>query len=395
MGRCQEGRPDVLGDERDGIMKKSWDRKWYTDEFLRELKATERTVSDGNLKIIEKHAPDAKSDLGVDPRLLGGPLGRNAKRMALLPGFIVDNMKMKLSGKGLANFRENSLKPASATCTKAEFELTDTFVAAEDGYRIPVRIYRDGTCGDGCGCLYFMHGGGFVGGGPSPYDEVWKVFVEKFHMVVVSVDYRLLPENPYPTLYDDCFCVLQWIYHHSDVLHIDRTRIFVTGDSAGGNLAQSCSTRAKGTDMVRGQLLLYATLNLFCVEDDYYRLDGKNFSYEPTQKRISRCITSQMKIMVDTFHSMQKDVGITEPDPYCNPYTFDAAGNPPTFISVGALDFLKNDNIAWAHKLQDAGVPVEVIVYNGMGHGYLSAMGVFPQAEDVIDEMGAFIRKYS
>lgn len=123
-------------------------------------------------------------------------------------------------------------------------------------------------------------------------------------------------------------------------------KYFCHGRQRRREARQSCSTQAKGTDMVRGQLLLYATLNLFCVEDDYYRLDGKNFPYEPTQKRISRCITSQMKIMVGTFHGMQKDVGITEPDPYCNPYTFHAAGNPPTFISVDALDFLKNDNIA-------------------------------------------------
>lgn len=376
-------------------MKKSWDQKWYTDEFLQELKSTERVVTDGDLEISEKFAPDAKSDIAIDPRLLGGPLGRNAKRMALLPDFLVNRLKMKMDGKGLANFRKNSLQTASAICTKAEFEITDTFVTADDDYKIPVRIYRNEECRDGCGCLYFIHGGGFVGGGISPYDEVWKVFVEKFHMVVVSVDYRLLPENPYPTIYDDCYCVLKWIYHNADILRIDKMRIFVTGDSAGGNLAQSCSTRAKGTDLVRGQLLLYATLNLFGVEDQYYRLDGKNFTYEPTQKRISRCVTSQLKIMVDTFHSMQNVVGITQPDPYCNPYTFDAAGNPPTFISVGALDFLKNDNIAWAHKLQDAGVFVKVVVYNGMGHGYLNAMGVFPQAEDVIDEMGEFIRKCS
>lgn len=152
-------------------MKKSWDKKWYTEEFLQELKATKRTVTEGDLRIIEKYAPDAKSPIAVDPRLLGGPLGRNAKRMALLPGFIVNKLKMKMDHKGLAHFRKNSLRPASAICTKAYFELTDTFVTAQDGYRIPVRIYRNEECGNG----------GFIGGGLTPYDEVWKVFVEKFH----------------------------------------------------------------------------------------------------------------------------------------------------------------------------------------------------------------------
>lgn len=376
-------------------MKKSWDKKWYSDEFLQKLKATERISMDGTLEITEKYAPDAISDIGIDPRLLGGPLGRNAKMMSLLPNFILDKFKMKLDDKGIADFRKNSLQIASAVCTKAQFDIKDTVVTAKDGYQIPIRIYRNEECTPGCGCLYFMHGGGFIGGGIAPYDEVWKVFVEKFHMVVVSVDYRLLPENPYPTLYEDCYCVLEWIYNNSDTLHINKSHIFLTGDSAGGNLAQYCSTCAKGTDMVCGQLLLYATLNLFCVEDKYYKLDGKNFLYDSKQKKLSSCITRQLKIMVDTFHSMQDTVGVKKPDSYCNPYTFDASGNPPTFISVGALDFLKNDNIAWAHKLQDAGVPVKVIVYNGMGHGYLNAMGVFPQAEDVIDEMGKFIQNCS
>ena len=81
-----------------------------------------------------------------------------------------------------------------------------------------------------------------------------------------------------------------------------------------------------------------------------------------------------------------------QPDDLCNPYTSDPAGNPPTFLSVGALDYLRNDTVAWAHKLHDAGVPTRLVMYNGMGHGFLNAMGVFPQAEDLLDEMGAFIQ---
>lgn len=374
--------------------KKSWDKKWYTDEFLNELKATARVKKDGDLVYTEKYATDALSDIAIDPRLLGGPLGKNAKMMSVLPDFLIKRMSMSLGEKGLANFRKKCDKVSSAVCVRGGVDLADSTVKAKDGYDIPIRIYKNEKCEPGCPCLFFMHGGGFIGGSIPPYDEVWKVFVEKFNMVVVSAAYRLLPENPYPTPHEDCFCVLEWIYGNPEQLGIDKTKIFVTGDSAGGNLAQYCSTRAKGTDMVRGQLLLYPTLNIFKIEDQYYKLDGKNFEYEPKQKKLSRCVTGQLEIMVNSFHKMSEAVGVTEPDPYCNPYTFDASGNPPTFISVGALDFLKNDCIAWAHKLKDAGVPVKVVVYNGMGHGYLNAMGVFPQAEDVADEMGQFIKEY-
>lgn len=374
--------------------KKSLDKKWYTDEFLQQLKATANVRIDGDLEIIEKYAPDAVSNIAVDPRLLNGVQGRSAKKMALLPDFIWDRIKMKMDDKAILNFRKSCDQVYSAVCVKSGIDIEDATVSAGDGYPIPIRIYRSEKCTSGCGCLYFMHGGGFIGGSLPPYEEAWKVFVEKFNMVAVSVDYRLMPENPYPTPHEDCYCVLEWIYNNADVLRIDKTHIFVCGDSAGGNLAQYCSTRAKGAGMVRGQLLLYATLNMFGIEDRYYKLDGKNFIYEPKQKKISRCITRQLEMMVKGVQ-YNDIIGIAAPDPYCNPYTFDAEGNPPTFISVGALDFLKNDNIAWAHKLQDAGVSVKVVVYNGMGHGYLNAMGVFPQAEDVVDEMGQFIQEHS
>lgn len=85
-------------------------------------------------------------------------------------------------------------------------------------------------------------------------------------------------------------------------------------------------------------------------------------------------------------------IGIKKPDKYNNPYSFDVLSDIPTFISVGALDFLKKDAFAWAHKLNDKGIDLKLVVYNGLGHGYINATGVFPQAEDLIDEMGEFIK---
>lgn len=371
--------------------KKSWNKKWYTDEFLQQLKNTERVKIDNGLEITEKYAPDAVSDIGIDPRLLGGPLGKNAKIMMLLPEFIIDKIKIKADKKTIESFRENSNKPASAVCVKSGIDIENTFVNDNNGYRIPIRIYKNKYCKTGSSCLYFMHGGAFIGGSISPYDEVWKVFVEKFNIPVISAEYRLMPENPYPIPHQDCYTVLKWIYNHADMLGIDKSHIFVAGDSAGGNLAQYCSTLAKKTDMVRGQILLYATLNIFKIEDKYFSKKG-DFTYEPKQKRLSSRVTKQLEMMVNCFDTV---FDVKEPDPYLNPYSFDASGNPPTLISVGALDYLKTENIAWAHKLYDAGVPVKTIVYNGMGHGYLNAMGVFPQSEDIVDEIGRFIKEYS
>ena len=230
--------------------KKSWDHKWYTDEFLAELKATACTVMDGGLPVTVKYAPDAGSELAIDPRLLGGPLGRNAKKMALLPDFLLDRVKMRTDSKGIAAFRKNCDQVSSAVCVRGGMELLDGTVIAADGYEIPIRVYRSEGCRPGCPCLYFMHGGGFIGGGIRPYDEVWKVFVEKFHVVVVSAAYRLLPENPYPMPYEDCFRVLEWIHTNAALLDIDP-------DDAAGLWYRR---HPEDTRMYAGQLMLLPAL---------------------------------------------------------------------------------------------------------------------------------------
>ena len=317
-------------------------------------------------------------------------MGKMARSTGLVPNFILDRVKIPVTPKILAGFRAGCDRVSYAKCVQAQIEVRDSTVPAADGYPIPIRTYNSAQCAPGSPCLYFIHGGAFVGGTLRPYDEGWKLFVEKFRMPVVAVDYRLLPEHPYPTLYDDCCRVLEWLGGDGALeLHIDPKAVFVVGDSAGGNLAQGCATRYKGTHRVRGQLLLYPTLNLFGTTDRYYHPKETDYHPAPGQQKLAMGLVRQMELLSRSGKSF---LGIPKPDDLCNPYTSDPAGNPPTFLSVGALDYLRNDTVAWAHKLHDAGVTTRLVMYNGMGHGFLNAMGVFPQAEDLLDEMGAFIQ---
>ena len=373
------------------MVKKTWDHKWYTDEFLQSPKVTARLEHDGDVAYVVKHAPDAVSELGIDPRMLGGPIGRLAKRLCIVPGCAFDFVRLPINAAILGVFRKSFSKVSSADCRIRDVSVQDDFAVARDGHKIPTRIYKrnDGRCGI---CLYFMHGGAFIGGTLDPYDECWKMFASKFGVTVISVDYRLLPENPYPTSYNDCLDALCYIYEHAEAYAIDRDRIFVCGDSAGGNLAQACTNAAEGASMVRGQLLLYPTLNLFCIEGKYYKKGIDDFTFEPTQKLLSKGVVRQMQALVR--FDIEK-IGMVRPGRLNNPYSFGVTCDTPTFISVGALDYLRKDAFGWAHKLTDAGVEVKMVVYNGLGHGYINATGVFPQAEDVIDEMGTFVLGHS
>ena len=388
IGHIKVGRTRAYGGE---MVKKTWDHEWYTDEFLQSPKVTARLEHDGDVAYVVKHAPDAVSELGIDPRMLGGPIGRLAKRLCIVPGCAFDFVRLPINAAILGVFRKSFSKVSSADCRIRDVSVQDDFAVARDGHKIPTRIYKrnDGRCGI---CLYFMHGGAFIGGTLDPYDECWKMFASKFGVTVISVDYRLLPENPYPTSYNDCLDALCYIYEHAEAYAIDRDRIFVCGDSAGGNLAQACTNAAEGASMVRGQLLLYPTLNLFCIEGKYYKKGIDDFTFEPTQKLLSKGVVRQMQALVR--FDIEK-IGMVRPDRLNNPYSFGVTCDTPTFISVGALDYLRKDAFGWAHKLTDAGVEVKMVVYNGLGHGYINATGVFPQAEDVIDEMGTFVLGHS
>ena len=335
-------------------MKKSWDKKWYSDEFLQKLKNTAYEKYDNDLKYTVKYPPDAISKLGIDPRMLGGPIGKTAKLLRFVPDFIFNRIPTNVNQNKINMFRK------SGDCIKTK------------------------------ACLVYIHGGAFIAGSLKPYDEALKMLVDKFKIKAISIDYRLLPENPYPTLYNDCFEVIKYIYNKAEAFEIDKSKIFVCGDSAGGNLAQACTAYFAKTDIIKAQLLLYPTLNLFQVEDKYYKKGLKDFTLEPKQKGLSKGVIRQMQTLAKC--DVTK-IGITKPDKFNNPYSFDIESNIPTFISVGSLDFLKKDAFAWAHKLNDKGIDVKLVVYNGLGHGYINATGVFPQAEDLIDEMGKFIYK--
>ena len=368
--------------------KKSFDKKWYSEEFLNELKRTAYAEADGNLTYTAKYAPDAVSKYGIDPRMLGGPIGKMARKLRLVPDFVLKGIHLKITERSLGFFRKGCDRISYANCHIKGVSIKNKHIKASDGFDIPIRIYENAECEVTRTAMIFIHGGAFVGGTLAPYDESLKMLVDKFAVKVISIDYRLLPENAYPAPYSDCFDVLEYISRSCGEFKIDKDRIFVCGDSAGGNIAQACSTKYKGTGKIKAQLLLYPTLNMFGFTDEYYKKGYSDYKFEPSQKSVSKGVIKQMQMLT---RCNFKQIGILSPDEYNNPYIFDASGNVPTFITVGALDYLKKDAVAWAHKLANANVKTKLVVYNGLGHGYLNATGVFPQAEDVIDEMGNFI----
>ena len=209
------------------------------------------------------------------------------------------------------------------------------------------------------GALLWIHGGGFVLGHPAYYHDVCSRLVAELGIVVVSVDYRLAPENPFPAGLEDCYTALAWLHSSAAELGVDPARVAVGGDSAGAGLSAALAQLAhdRGEVPVRFQLLIYPMLDDRTVLRTDHVGTG-TFVWSPTSNRFGwTCYLG---------HPPQAG-----PE---RPYAAaarrgDLGGLPPAWIGVGDIDLFHAEDVAYAGRLTAAGVPCELVVVPGMYHG--------------------------
>lgn len=363
----------------------------YSKELLDDIVKKQEIVDIKGAQVLVKNLPDSEEIGAMDPRLYND-MKEQLEIMKLMPK---SELKMDASLKSIDGLRKMFGEIKSIPIVEKNIDIINEHVEASDGYKIPVRIYKSENMKENAPVLYFIHGGGFFGGSPDVVEELVKLIVENTDILAFSVDYRLAPENPYPTGHEDCYSVLKWIYNNVESLGGDKNNIFVAGDSAGGNLTQYCTTKdvEANLGMVKGQLLLYPTVNMANIEDELFKWSIDEYEMAPKHKQ-------GIEMMLNMFSGMLgglKDILGTDKfkDGYLTPYIRDLKGLPPTFITVGEHDFLKVECLAYAAKLVKAGVDTTTVLYKGFGHAYGDNIGVYPQSEDCAIEMGNFILKYS
>lgn len=158
-------------------------------------------------------------------------------------------------------------------------EVRDLVARSGEGPPVPLRLYRGGAAPESglSPCLLFLHGGGWVLGGLETHDSLCRQLAHHLGACVLAVDYRLAPEHPYPAALEDGLAALRWLAAEAGALGIDRTRIAVGGDSAGGNLAAVLALMARDGDApaVAFQMLLYPAVDLAMTGESYERFrDG-------------------------------------------------------------------------------------------------------------------------
>lgn len=240
---------------------------------------------------------------------------------------------------------------------------------------VPARLYRPRI--GRLPVVVFFHGGGWVVGSLDTHDRVCREIAVRSGCAVLSVGYRLAPEHPYPTAVDDAHAALIWVRDRAGEYELDRSRLAVAGDSAGGNIAAALAIRSRSTGVpIALQVLLYpvTSTDLDRWVDPAY--DG--------------LVLSRAEL---AWHQEQYLPQVRDRSSACAAplHCHDLSLLPPALFVVAECDPLAPQSYAYAAALRDAGVPAEIHLHHGALHGFVQQPEAFAAADRALDRAAAVI----
>ena len=240
---------------------------------------------------------------------------------------------------------------------------------------LPIRIYRPRGLGARLlPTVAFFHGGGWVFGNRDSHDAVCRILAHQAGALVVSLDYRLAPEHKFPAAFDDCVAATRWLLAQAGELGGDAARVAVAGDSAGGNLAAATclALRDAGGPAPVFQLLIYPAVDLAADSDSHRAFaDG----YLLTAKAIAWC--------TDSYLAGAEEVSDWRASPL---RAANHRGLPPALVQTAEFDPLRDEGLAYARRLEAAGVRTSHTRYAGMIHGFLRMGRLVDDAAKALSE---------
>lgn len=280
----------------------------------------------------------------------------------------------------LFEIREGTQARVDLTGSPEEiFQIENLFIPGPTA-DLPIRIYRPRNVADAPALLYF-HGGGFVLNFLDIYDASLARLANQSGRTIISVNYQKAPEHPFPIPFDDCFATLQWVHKSSARLRINPTKIGVSGDSAGANLASAVALKARDNSMhIEFQALIYP-----CNSLDFH---------SPTYVEFAEgfgLTTEAMK----WFWAQYLQGDQHNENPYAVPSTATSFhGLAPAIIIAAQYDPLRSDGQNYAELLRRDGVAVSYREFEGVLHGFFSNVALTPIAHEAIDYLGQWIKSF-
>ncbi|MGG2937954.1 alpha/beta hydrolase [Bacillus pacificus] len=284
---------------------------------------------------------------------------KNRVNPALLPG-LETFQDLDLRPEILPAIREQVAQILPDPVVDDSLSLTDKVIEGPDANPLGLRIYRPKSNDESLPALLWIHGGGYILGAVNENDVLCMKFAKEVGCMVVSVDYRLAPEHPYPAAIEDCYAALKWIADNAESLNIDSNRIGVAGPSGGGGLTAALTLLARDRK--------YPSI---CFQMPLYpMIDDRNNT--PSANEIKEGFIWNQKSNEAAWKMYLGKLHGTDQIPaYAAAARAEDYRNlPRTYTCVGQLDPFRSETLAYVTKLAEAGVDVEFHLYPGAYHGF-------------------------
>jgi len=221
--------------------------------------------------------------------------------------------------------------------------------------------------------VVFFHGGGFTIGSLTSHDPACRLLAASSGCMVAAVDYRLSPENPFPTPIEDCLAAYNWLVEHAAELGINQERVAVCGDSAGGTISAVLCQLLRGRGGPCLQALIYPATDLGC-SCASHRTFAHGFPLDQ----------GTLRFFLDNYLPPGQD----PLDPRASPlFAEDLRGLPRALVVTAGHDMLRDEGRLYVQRLREAGVEVRHIEYAAQAHGFINATGVVPAARQALEEI--------
>lgn len=337
-------------------------------DLIKAMNENSRFITEDGVDILVKPIPDPVKGTRIDRRIKYFDQYKRPKR---------SGNPYVFNGEAVGDMRDNMGLLNLNLCK------SNILMSKENINGVNCRVYKKEGLKENLPCIVYIHGGAFIGGSLDVSENPCKLIAEGINGIVISVDYSLAPEKPYPLGLNDCRKVVEYIEENNFLYGIDKNKIGIVGESAGANLA---TIVANENSNIKFQGLVYPVVT-FVEKNPFFNWDIDLYENPYNEEKIYNFINSlrNCEDLVQRLY-IQRELDPRREDlsPIFNKNLSKAK---KTLIAVSEYDYLRVQGEAYGKLIHKAGVETKIIRYEGVNHAFLDNLGIYPQAEDTINEI--------
>ncbi|MBS5969879.1 MAG: alpha/beta hydrolase fold domain-containing protein [Clostridium perfringens] len=337
-------------------------------DLIKAMNENARFINEDGVDILVKPIPDPVEGTRIDRRIKYFDQYKRPKR---------SGNPYVFAGEEVGDMRDNMGLLNLNLCK------SNILMSKENINGVNCRVYKKEGVKENLPCIVYIHGGAFIGGSLDVSENPCKLIAEGINGVVISVDYSLAPENPYPLGLNDCRKVVEYIEENNFLYGIDKNKIGIVGESAGANLA---TIVANENSNIKFQGLVYPVVT-FVEKNPFFNWNIDLYENPYKEEKIYNFINSlrNFEDLVQKLY-IQRELDPRRED--LSPiFNKNLSKVKKTLIAVSEYDYLRVQGEAYGKLIHKEGVETKIIRYEGVNHAFLDNLGIYPQAEDTINEI--------